>query len=100
MQFHSAFPPDIFLDSHSHSQENPANDMFSSDVQFEPIAKEASRSGFLLNFSIRKLLSPGASSSYLLQQYNIPAGLIELTKSYVNDRIIKLSRNIPNMEHC
>lgn len=84
-QFGSAIPPDVFLDIHSHSQQFPANDLYSVSPRFEAIAEESTKSGFPLRFIIRDP-SKGAAPAYLDQKYNIPSALIELTQSYVGDQ--------------
>lgn len=84
-QFQSTNPPDIFFDIHSHTQQIAANDMFSLNAKFEAVAREVTKSGFPLKFTVRKP-SAGASQAYLDQRYKIPTALIELTQSYVNDK--------------
>jgi hypothetical protein len=84
-QFESANSPDIFFDIHSHSQQIPANDMFSINSKFEVVVKEATKFGFPLRFIIREP-SAGAAPAYVNQKYNIPTALIELTQSYVKDK--------------
>jgi hypothetical protein len=84
-QFQLANAPDVFFDIHSHTQQIAANHMFSTNPKFEAVAQQAAQTGFPLKFTVRKS-STGASQVYLDQKYKIPAALIELTQSYVNDK--------------
>lgn len=86
-QFQSANPPSLLFDIHSHTQQFPANDVFSNSSEFEAIAKEATKSGFPLRF-VKREPSPGAAPAYMNGMYNIPAATIELTQSHIEKKYL------------
>lgn len=88
-QFQSANPPEIFFDIHSHSQQFPANDIYSTSSKFEAIAKEATESGFPIRFVSRQPFQ-GAAPSYLHEKYHIPAATIELTQSHIKNSYLTI----------